>query len=301
MEHKAIVGDPAIHRRFLDFHVLFLREFPAMHNLADKVWNATLERYNEPLDHPPVGEEHEKATRLRLAQIIVFYLARASFDCFYDIFVLAGNARGFAAKMMLRPMYEHLVTATFIAVKPEEAKYFDDHASIEKWKMWIRTLEAVPQVSELVAVEEVAGLERRQHEVREQLKSEICKKCGTPKTQEAWTRVALDNMAEEVDKATGTSLSKLYAPCYLMPTALMHPTALGLESRLTNVPGGHSFEEMPDEMAHDALLRGHGMALRVLKHVNSYFSLGLDGEIESRYAAFPNIWGGALADPVSKS
>jgi len=39
------------------------------------------------------------------------------------------------------------------------------------------------------------------------------------------------------------------------------------------VPGIQTYEEMPEELAHDALLRGHGMALRVLKHVNSYFGL----------------------------
>jgi hypothetical protein len=193
------VGDSAIHKRFLDSHVPLLQEFPALQSLADKMWDAALDRYNEPLDHAPVGEELEKATALRLAQIIVFYLARASFDCFYDIFLLAGNGRGFAAKMMLRPMHEHLVTATFIAIKPDEAKHFNDHASVEKWKMWIRTLEAVPQAGGLVPAEDVEELKRKQQEVRDQLKSEICKKCGTPKTQEAWTRVALDNMAEEVD------------------------------------------------------------------------------------------------------
>ena len=301
MEKNAIVGDATIHGRFLDSHVPFLQEFPALQSLANKMWDAALDRYNEPLDNVPVGEELEKATALRLAQIIVFYLARASFDCFYDIFLVAGNGRGFAAKMMLRPMYEHLVTATFIAIKPDEAKPFNDHASVEKWKMWIRTLEAVPQADGVVPAEVVEELKKKQQEVRDQLKSEICKKCGTPRTQEAWTRVALDNMAEEVDKVTGTSLSKLYAPCYLTPTAFLHPTALGLEYRLTRTPGVQTYEEMPEELAHDALLRGHGMALRVLKHVNSYFGLGFDAEVELRYAAFPKIWSGALADPPSES
>lgn len=301
MESKAVVGDEKIHRRFLDAHVPFLREFSKLDGLAGKIWDAALGRYNEPLDPEPVGQELEKITVLRLAQIIVFYLSRASYDCFYDVFLLAGNARGFAAKMLLRPMYEHLVTAAFISIKPEEAKLFDDHASIDRWKMWIRTLEAVPQVSDAVPAEDVAGLRQKQQEVRDQLKSEVCKKCGTPRTQEAWTRLALDNMAEEVDKVTGTSLSKMYAPCYLMPTFLMHPTGLGLESRLTGTPGVQTYEEMPEAMAHDGLLRAHGMALRVLKHMNSYFDLGLGEEIAARYAAFPEIWGGALADPSSES
>lgn len=108
----------------------------------------------------------------------MFYLARASFDCFYDIFLLAGNGRGFAAKMMLRPMYEHLVTATFIAVKPDEAKPFNDHASVEKWKMWIRTLEAVPQASGVVPAEVV-----------EELK-ENSRTCGTSLNQKSAINVA---------------------------------------------------------------------------------------------------------------
>ena len=301
MENKAVVGDATIHKRFLASHVKFLQEFSVLDSLANKTWDAALERYNEPLDPSPVGEELDKTTAVRLAQIIVFYLARASYDCFYDVFLLAGNSRGFAAKMMLRPMYEHLVTAAFIGIKPDEAKHFDDHASIEKWKMWIRTLEAIPQVSDLVPAKDLDELKRKQQEVRDQLKSEICTKCKTPMTQEAWTRVAVDNMAEEVDKVTGTSLSKLYAPCYLMPTAMTHPTALGLESRLTIVDGGHVYEESPESMAHDSLLRAHGMALRVLKHLNNYFGLSLDKEIEARYAAFPNIWDGALADPSAES
>ena len=119
---------------------------------------------------------------LRLAQIIVFYLARTTFDAFMDVFILAGNCRGFAAKMMLRVMYEHLVTASFIALKPEEATVFNDHAAIEKWKVWVRTLKIIPQVKDMVPVETIAELDEYQKQVRAQLKSEICKTCGQPKT-----------------------------------------------------------------------------------------------------------------------
>src|ERR1700679_3770554 len=98
MEKKAIVGDATIHERFLDSHVPLLQEFPALQSLAHKTWDAALDRYNEPLDDAAVGEEIDKTTTLRLAQLVVFYLARASFDCFYDIFLLAGNGRGFAGK-----------------------------------------------------------------------------------------------------------------------------------------------------------------------------------------------------------
>src|SRR6266849_5421233 len=235
-EPLPIVGDPRIHKRFLDAHVALLQEFPAIQNLA--------------------------------------------------------------AKMMLRVMHEHLVTASFIAVKPEEAKQFDAHASIQKWKVWTRTLDVLPQVKDLVAAEEITKLDEQQQHARAQLKSEICKKCGHPVTQAAWTRVDAATMAEQVDAATGTHLAKLYASCYLMPTALMHPTPFGLETRLMRTENDELvFNDMPESVAHDSLLRAHGLVLRLFSFVNDYFQLGLDAEIEARWATFPKIWDGALVDP----
>jgi Family of unknown function (DUF5677) len=297
-EPLPIVGDPRIHKRFLDAHVPLLQEFPAIQNLADKIWTKTLERYNQAGATHLQGEELEKDTAIRLAQIIVFFLARTAFDSFYDVFVLAGNCRGFAAKMMLRVMYEHLVTASFIAIKPEEAKTFDDHASIQKWKVWTRTLDVVPQVKNLVPSEEITKLDEQQQKARAELKSEICKRCGQPITQAAWTRVDVPTMAEQVDAATGSRLAKLYTTCYLMPTGLMHPTPFGLEMRLTRIEDDNpAFNELPESVGHDSLLRAHGLVLRLFSFVNGHFTLGLEEEVEARWAAFPKIWDGALVDP----
>jgi len=301
-ESFPVVGDPHTHKRFLDGHVSLLVEFPEIQKLANRMWDEALKRYNQPAESDLVGEKLAENTRIRLAQIIVFYLARTAFDSFYDAFLLAGNCRGFAGKMMLRVIYEHLVTASFIAMKPEEAKHFDDHSSIQKWKVWVRTVELVPQVKELVPAEESFKLDEQQQTARAELKSDICKKCGQPVTQAAWTRVDVATMAEQVDASTGTHLAKLYAPCYLMPTALMHPTPFGLEMRLLTTEDEHLlFNEAPETVARDSLMRAHGLALRLFHFLNQYFTLGLDAEVEARWSAFPKIWDGALADPeVSK-
>jgi hypothetical protein len=301
MPYMAVVGDSNIHKRFLDSHVPFLREFHELQKLDDKMRDAALEKYNQPPQTEPEGQELEKYTGLRLAQIIVLYLARTTSDAFNDVFVLAGNCRGFAAKMMLRPMYEHLVTASYIALKPEEAKRFDDHAVIEKWKVWNRTLKVVPKVKDIVPAEDIVKLDEKQKAVRAQLKSEICKTCKQPITQEAWTRVNVDTMAEQVDAASGTSLVNLYAPCYLMPTAMMHPTSLGLEARLERTEGGFGYKDLPEAEAHDSLMRAHGLVLRLFKLMNNYFDLGMDTEVSARWEAFPKIWDGALADPPAEA
>ncbi len=166
-EPLPIVGDPRIHKRFLDAHVPLLQEFPAIQNLADKIWTKALERYNQPAETQLQGEELEKDTAIRLAQIIVFFLARTAF-----------------------------VTASFIAVNPGEAKQFDAHASIQKWKVWTRTIDVILQVKGLVPAEEITKLDAQQQKARAELKSEICKKCGQPVTQAAWTRVDVPAMAE---------------------------------------------------------------------------------------------------------
>ncbi len=301
MPDMAVVGYSKIHKNFLDLHVPFLREFTELQNLADKMWDMALEKYNQPPQTKPEGQELEKDTALRLAQIIVFYLARTTFDVLNDVFILAGNCRGFAAKMMLRVMYEHLVTASFIALKPEEAKAFDDHGVIEKLKVWNRTLKVIPQVRDIVPAETIAKLDEQQRRVRAQLKSEICKKCNQPITQEAWTRVDVPTMAEQVDAATGTGLVKLYAACYLMPTNLMHPTPFGLEARLEKTDAGLVYKDLPEAEANDSLMRAHNLALRLFKLTNAYFNLGLDAELSTRWDAFPRIWSGALVDPPAET
>jgi hypothetical protein len=91
-------------------------------------------------------------------------------------------------------------------------------------------------------------------------------------------------MAEQVDAGTGARLAKLYAPCYLMPTGLMHPTPLGLEMRLlTTEDQKLLFNEAPEAVAHDSLMRAHGLVLRLFHFVNEYFTLGLDAEVEARW------------------
>jgi len=106
-ESPPVVGAPDTHKRFLDGHVPLLIEFPEIQNLANKLWDKALERYNQRPEEELQGEQLRQDTAIRLAQIIVFYLARTAFDGFYDVFILAGNCRGCTAKMMLRVIYEH--------------------------------------------------------------------------------------------------------------------------------------------------------------------------------------------------
>ncbi|MGB8786819.1 MAG: DUF5677 domain-containing protein [Candidatus Acidiferrales bacterium] len=291
------IGDVEAQKRFIAAHEAFLREFPEIKALADKMFRLTIESYNEHAPSELAEPELPEQTALRLAQIIVHYLARTAFDAFGDLLILAGNGRGFAARTMLRVMYEHLVTAAFISRNPAEAKRFDDNASVQKMKIWNRTLQIVPQAKDSVPAEQIQELAAASEEVKAQLKMETCKKCGVAVTREAWTRASVVEMAEKVDAEDGSSLAMLYTTCFLVPTAFIHPTAFGLESRSGNVDDGIVFKELSEPEADYATLCGHGVILRLLKQQNSYFQLGLDDEVAARWTAFPVIWGGALVDP----
>jgi len=285
------VGDREAQKRFIASHEAFLREFPEIRTLFDRVFTLTLEHYNE----VPTGEqettEAQKAaeTELRLAQIVVYSLARTAFDDFGDLLLLAGNGRGIGARKNLRGMYEHIVTAAFIAQNPAEATPFVEHAEVEKGKIWHRMVEANPDLTNELTPEETQDLERRYRQAQSKVKSEICKKCSQPVTQEAWTRVALDTMAAKVDTGAGTDLLKLYASCYLVPTFQSHPTAFGLQLRLEKTDTGLVYNELSEETAHEMVVRGHDLILRLLTFLNDYFQLGLDAEVKARSEMFPKV------------
>jgi hypothetical protein len=48
MPDVAVVGDSKIHKRFLDSHISFLREFGEVQKLDDKMRDRALEKYNQP-------------------------------------------------------------------------------------------------------------------------------------------------------------------------------------------------------------------------------------------------------------
>jgi hypothetical protein len=291
------VGDITVQKRFISTHEGFLREFPEIQKLADKMFALTLEHYNEQPQTELTELKPQEQIALRLAQIVVHYLARTVFDAFGDLLILAGNGRGITAMVMLRIMYEHLVTAAFIAQYPAEAKRFDDNASIQKIKIWNRTVGILPEVKTIVAPEEIQKLEDASKEAKALLKAETCKKCGQPITGEAWTRASVEEMAQKVDADSGSNLAPLYTTCFLVPTSFIHPTAFGLESRSGTIDDGLVFKDLSEPEAHDAVMRGHGLILRLLKQQNNYFQLGLDDELSLRWEAFPPIWSGALVEP----
>ncbi len=236
-----------------------------------------------PDDDPAVIALEDKV----MADGVVFGLGRIIADDFGEIITLSGNGRGIGAYKVLRGMYERLVIATYIAKNPGEARPFIEDDVIKKWKLWQQALEVKPDLKNSVSKEKADALEAEFKRVKAKRAESICKTCGQPRTQEAWTRVDLATMAKKTD----INLSALYGECYLIPTFHSHATGFGLGARFRqNEDGATSYQEVSEPEARQAVLLAHDLVLRHLALQNEYFKLGLEAEIQTRINAFTPIW-----------
>lgn len=286
------IGDRPAQQRFIQAHTKFLLEHPALHALLKKVSLRTLvappqEEVDRllklPEDDPAFLEFEDKV----MADRVVFGLGRIILDDFAELITLSGNGRGIGAYKILRGMYERLVTAAYIAKNPSEALPFVEDDAIKKWKLWQQGLEVTPDLKDSISKEKADALEAEYKRVKAKHKESICKTCGQPKTQEAWTRVDLASMAKQTD----INLSALYGACYLTPTFHSHATGFGLDARFReDGDGAISYQETSETEARQALLSAHSLVLWHLGFQNEYFNLGLDEEIQPRIDAFTPIW-----------
>jgi hypothetical protein len=184
-------------------------------------------------------------------------------------------------------MYERLVTAAYVAKNPSEARPFVEDDAIKKWKLWQQTIEVMPDLKDSIPKQKIDSLQAEYKRVKAKRAESICNKCGQPKTQEAWTRVDLANIAKQTD----INLSALYGACYLTPTFHSHATGFGLSTRFRHTERGtNSYQETSEKEARQAIMLAHNLVLRHLTLQNEYFKLGLNEEIQPRVDAFLRIW-----------
>jgi hypothetical protein len=287
-----IIGSAKAQARFSKENQAFLEECPRVYDLLHKVFIRTLAPptpaefasiQDLPEDSAPVNEFFNKM----LADRTVFYLGRIAGDDFNELFTLAGNGYGFGALKILRSMYEHTVTAAFIAKNPSQSEHFANDSAIKKGKIWKKMVEWMPEIADRYTTEQRDWLDKNYKEALVKLKSSMCKKCGQPVTQEAWTRVDLDTMAKKTDD----NLAFLYSACYLEPLCHSHATSFGLELHLVETEDAVKYRDESPTEARKAIMLGHNLILRVIALQNGYFHLGLDGEVIAASDGYSKIWG----------
>jgi hypothetical protein len=282
------IGIPQFQERFVEENQAFILEYPYLSALLQKIFiralaQPSVEEIEEieqlPDSDPAVTEFDNKIWAHR----VVFYLGRITADDFSELLLLASNGYGFGALKILRGMYERVVTAAFISKNPTEVRHFFNDSPIKRHGIWRRSLEWMPELQERYQAEQIATLEQSYRQALQKRAETICKKCGQPKTQEAWTRRDLETMAKETDP----NLACLYASCYLEPTCHSHATSFGIERRLN----GRTYRDSSEAEARHAFHLSHNLILQVLRLQDAYFNLGLEAEIETRTRAFIQMYG----------
>ena len=285
------IGNADVQRRFATNHAAFLEEYTLIYEVLRKTFLRTLRRPPAeeverllllPEDDPQVLEIEKK----RMADIQIFVLGRTAADDFAELFILAANGYGTGAFKILRGMYERIVTAGYLAIKPAEARDFADNEAIEKKKLWREYVVAMPELKHRISEDRIQRMEKEYDEARVKRKTKFCSKCNQPITTEAWTRVSIRDMAEKVDP----QLVSLYAEAYLTGTFLLHPTAHGISARVSHSEQGFMFRDTTEDEATHALIIGHQLILRLLTMQDGYFGLGLSAEVKERTNAYFKVW-----------
>jgi hypothetical protein len=296
------VGSRESQAVFLRENEGFTREYPLLHDLSSRIFirglpgpdQEEVERLRMlPQDDPTVINFEDKLTAERL----IFFLGRMIVDELGEILIRSGNGYGFGAYKIVRGMYERVVTAIYIAKDPAEARKFALQSTIDKFKLWERTVAAFPEMAKQCTGEQVRSLKAESDVARKALREPVCKKCGQPMPDAPWTRKGLDAMAREVDDG----LYRLYGQFYLEGTAQSHANSLGLERRLKRSErGGWTYKDTSEDEGKFALNLGHSLVLTTLKLQNEYFRLGLNAQIQERIEAYVSIWKPVGTSPADR-
>jgi hypothetical protein len=295
-EFPVWIGCREAQEKFLKENRQFVQESMELAGLLRRIFIRKLESPSPaefrkveglPEDSNPVKEFYSRV----MADRIVFYMGRIAADDFSELLTLAANGYGFGALKILRSMYEHVVTAAFIAKNPAEWEAFANDSAIKRHKIWKRTVAWSPEIAERYDIVQQDWLELTYAEAIARYKSTVCKKCGQPVTQEAWTRVDLETMARKTD----VNLEFLYASCYLQPLCHSHATAFGMECHIVETEEMVTYRDSSPEEARQACHLAHNLILRLVSLQNENFRLGLDDEIKARIEKFSKIWGKAHA------
>lgn len=230
------------------------------------------------------------------AERVVFFLGRLCVEDFMEILLLCGNGYGIGGMKLLRGLYERAVTLGYIGKNPDKAEQFLDYHYVHQGKYFNHANQIFP-MNEYSSDEQIEQIQRAYKENKEKYQQVICKRCGTTRTRFSWSELDLPSMAREA------KLDKLYLQCYYEPTLQAHATVSSLINRMkVRNDGGVTFDDgAQHEKADLALIGAHNIVLYIVDVVNEYFEMGLQDEIQERFADFMYIWEKKSKTPMDQS
>jgi hypothetical protein len=220
----------------------------------------------------------------------LYLLAAACLHEFNEVTLLAVHMYGTGALKLVRPLYERVVTLSYLAKNPGEVQQFIDYSDVH----WNKLLEEAKRIfgdnvlPSILSKKEADTIAANYQKNRGNFQQTDCKKCGTTRLQGSWTKKSTPELAGDVSK----ELRSLYVKAFQAPTLHIHTTFWGIVDQLKPTPNGKVgfSQEHEQESAREAMDIGHTLMLQVLDVVNTYFKLGKDDVVKQRAAEWAQAW-----------
>jgi hypothetical protein len=209
---------------------------------------------------------------------LVYLLGCLCWQDFREIVLLCGNGYGIAAAKLLRSLYEHAVTAQYIAKHPESAPLFDEYVHLQD-----KTL--LEHAKKVLTPEQLALLfseEQRKYVLEEY--DRVRSKYGR---ENSWSPTNLYDMALH----DGEGLHVFYAACFVNPASHLHASPRGVYSRISQNGGKVIFQAGAQRQeASDNLQLSATIFLLSLRTQIDLFSLDLKSHLSELIPKLLSDW-----------
>lgn len=202
--------------------------------------------------------------------------------------VLAMWSLGFGdgATKLVRPLYEKVLTFSYLAAHPNEITDFTDYNSVQWNKILTEGAVASEEGENWISAEERERITSEYARVRDRYRMTDCKKCKTEKTMPSWTKKGTPELAA----ATHPVMRGMYFNGFLAPTLTIHPTFVTMATQCQVTDGKLEFNREVLEEDNDAAF---GVAISMIfvtiSTMNDFFSLGraeLVKDVAAQFASF---------------
>lgn len=270
MEAKDCFGRPALCARFIAEHPKFVTNLASLYQTMNKVFV-------------------REGAGVEAADTLLFFMGRKCCEDFLEILLLAANGYGTGALKLLRSLFENAVTAAYLSSHPDEVERFLDFHIIHMHRLYDNLKKMVGEDAFKAAVPaEVIRINEEEYKrVKPIFQTTDCKKCGTKKLQQGWTKHGPEQLVQMVLGG----YKSMYHESYLMPMLQLHTTAMSVMEQIKTVDGKLTIDfEKSMKLAEDALFGAHRLIVEVLTTQNNHFSLGLDEDLTMRLQEFVDSW-----------
>jgi hypothetical protein len=248
MDPTLVFGYPEEWRAFQDRNRRFLEKFPTLKEALDTAY----------VRQTTVSTSADKA---------ILFLGRLCIEDFMELLCLAANGYGIGAMKLLRGLYERAVTASYLALHPEDAQAFLEFRFISRHKALQAYLGG--GTTDVRWKKRALEVAEDYEKVRERFRVTDCKKCATTKVNHTWSALDFASMAKS------TALGILLAQAYYEPLNHAHSTAEAIMTRLERQADGEiGFKPGPQRNDADRAVQvAHSVLVALLEVQAKHFAM----------------------------